>query len=132
MRFQFLLSFILLFSHQDQLSAQTLASQVEILRDTFGVPHILGKTDAAVAYGLAWAHAEDDFKTIQLTMLSGKQMLGRHLGKSGAAVDYVVGLMRCGDLVQRQMDTLSPEYLAVIRAIPRVSMLMRSTTIRRY
>ena len=24
------------------------------------------QTDAEVAYGLAWAHAEDDFETIQL------------------------------------------------------------------
>tara|TARA_B110000003_G_scaffold28254_1_gene26658 strand:- start:237 stop:434 length:198 start_codon:yes stop_codon:yes gene_type:complete len=37
---------------------------VEIVRDNFGVPHIYGKTDADVAYGLAWSHAEDDFKTI--------------------------------------------------------------------
>ncbi|MEN9289901.1 MAG: hypothetical protein RL317_1524, partial [Pseudomonadota bacterium] len=33
---------------------------VEIVRDDFGVPHINGKTDADAAYGLAFAHAEDD------------------------------------------------------------------------
>ena len=38
---------------------------VEIVRDKFGIPHIFGKTDADVAYGLAWANAEDDFETIQ-------------------------------------------------------------------
>ena len=38
---------------------------IDIVRDSFGVPHIFAPTDAEVAYGLAWAHAEDDFKTIQ-------------------------------------------------------------------
>jgi acyl-homoserine lactone acylase PvdQ len=33
--------------------------RVRILRDEFGVPHIYGGTDADVAYGLAFAHAED-------------------------------------------------------------------------
>jgi acyl-homoserine-lactone acylase len=34
--------------------------QVEILRDEFGVPHVLGRTDANRAYGFAWAKCEDD------------------------------------------------------------------------
>ena len=35
------------------------AYDAEIRRDEFGVPHIYGKTDADVAYGVAIAHAED-------------------------------------------------------------------------
>ncbi len=34
--------------------------ETTILRDTWGVPHIFGKTDADAAYGLAYAHCEDD------------------------------------------------------------------------
>jgi acyl-homoserine-lactone acylase len=37
------------------------AYDVQITRDKFGVPHINGKTDADASYGLAYAHAEDDF-----------------------------------------------------------------------
>ena len=36
-----------------------------IYRDNLGVPHIFGNTDADAVFGLAYAHAEDDFKTIQ-------------------------------------------------------------------
>jgi acyl-homoserine-lactone acylase len=36
-----------------------------IARDKFGVPHIFGRTDPDVAYGVAYAHAEDDFATLQ-------------------------------------------------------------------
>ena len=30
-------------------------TKIDIVRDSFGVPHIFAKTDAEVAYGLAWA-----------------------------------------------------------------------------
>ena len=38
---------------------------VIIYRDTWGVPHIFGKTDADAAYGLAYANAEDDLQNMQ-------------------------------------------------------------------
>ncbi|HEY9489030.1 MAG TPA: penicillin acylase family protein, partial [Chryseosolibacter sp.] len=44
-------------------------SQIDIVRDHFGVPHIFAKTDPEVAFGLAWAHAEDDFNTLQKAIL---------------------------------------------------------------
>jgi len=54
-------------------SAQALAQaatnyDVEIIRDNWGVPHIFGVTDNDAAFGLAYAHAEDDFETIQETV----------------------------------------------------------------
>ena len=42
------------------------AYDVRIVRDDYGVPHIRGKRDADVAYGLAFAHSEDDFLTIRV------------------------------------------------------------------
>ena len=96
--------------------AQVNPSNIQIARDTYGVPHVFGKTDAEVAYGLAWAHAEDDFKTIQLTALAGKGMLGRHAGKEGAAVDYVVGLLRTKETAKEKMHTLSPDFVTVAKA----------------
>lgn len=45
---------------------------VRILRDSFGVPHVYGKTDADVAFGLAYAHAEDDFLTIQQSLMTSR------------------------------------------------------------
>ena len=61
--------------------AQINPKNIDIVRDAFGVPHIYGKTDADVAYGLAWAHAEDDFKTIQQGYLAGNAILENILGR---------------------------------------------------
>ncbi len=47
----------------DRLAAR--AQTVTIIRDDFGVPHIYGKTDADVVFGLLYAQAEDDFNRIE-------------------------------------------------------------------
>lgn len=94
--------------------AQINPQNITIARDSFGVPHIFAKTDAEAAYGLAWAHAEDDFKTIQLLTLAGKGLLGKALGKKGAQADYVVALLRCREIVEEKFNSLSPEFLKLI------------------
>lgn len=89
--------------------------QITIARDRFGVPHIFAPTDPEVAYGLAWAQAEDDFNTLQLVMLLGKARLGTALGKKGAAADYTLQLLRCRQLVEEQWNTLSPDFRALVQ-----------------
>ncbi len=89
-------------------------SGIEIIRDQWGVPHIYAQTDAEVAYGLAWAHAEDDFKSIQQIVAASKVRLGEHLGKDGATVDYLMGLLRCKEVVDQHFDDLSPEFVRIL------------------
>ncbi|BFG71757.1 acylase [Sediminibacterium sp. KACHI17] len=93
------------------LSAQFNINKIEIVRDSFGVPHIFAPTDAEVAYGLAWAHAEDDFYTIQQSYMAGKALLGAYKGKEGATIDYIVHLMRIKELVAAKYESdISPAY----------------------
>ena len=61
---------------------------VRIVRDSWGVPHIFGKTDADVAYGLAYAHAEDDFGTIAETLAMVRGRAGAMIGPGGATFDW--------------------------------------------
>ena len=46
-------------------SAATLARTVTIYRDTYGVPHVFGRTDASTAFGFAYAQAEDNFWRVE-------------------------------------------------------------------
>ena len=96
-------------------SAQISPSNITIVRDSFGIPHVFAKTDPEVAYGIAWAHAEDDFETLQLVVLSGKAKLGTGIGKKGAEGDYVINLLRIRKTVDEQWNTLSPDFLALIK-----------------
>ncbi len=89
--------------------------KINIARDSFGVPHIFAPTDPEVAYGIAWAHAEDDFTTIQTLLLTGKGQLATYLGKKGAPVDFVVGLLNTKATVQAQIGKMDPKFLALIK-----------------
>src|ERR1044072_3055791 len=50
--------------------AKAKTYHVRIVRDDFGVPHVFGHTDADAAFGLGFAHSEDDFATIQNVALA--------------------------------------------------------------
>jgi acyl-homoserine-lactone acylase len=88
--------------------------QIQIARDSFGVPHIFAKTDAEVAYGLAWANAEDDFESMQQVVLPAKNKMGKVLGKKGAAGDYAFALFRCMEITEERWGTLSDQYKKVL------------------
>ena len=97
--------------------SQINPSDVEIVRDAFGVPHIFGKTDADVAYGLAWAHAEDDFKTIQQGYLAGNAILGKHIGTKGAGADFIAQFIGSKEIVEKDYESkISPAYKKIAEA----------------
>ena len=108
---QLILFFLITFLN---FNAQLNLDSIDIVRGKYGTPHIFAKTDKEVAYGLAWAHAEDDFKTIQETFLPSKYMMGRYKGKEGVQLDYISQLLKCEELVDREIDNLSPEIIKVV------------------
>lgn len=86
---------------------------VEIARDPFGVPHINGRTDADTAYGLAYAHAEDDFSTIEDVVAMTRGRYGALAGSKGAQVDYVLHLLGARETSEKRYMELSAEVRAV-------------------
>ena len=93
-----------------------LEYQVEIIRDKWGVPHIIGSTNADTAYGLGFANAEDDFNTIQMVFLAARGKLAAAMGKDMAPIDYAVQLMKVWPTVEAKYQTLSPEVRSVCEA----------------
>ena len=89
---------------------------VRIRRDSWGVPHVLGATDADVAFGLAYAHSEDDFATIQEAALATRGTLAAAKGPQGATTDYLVRLMRVWPSVDAGYPRLPADLRAVLEA----------------
>ncbi|MDB5228269.1 MAG: hypothetical protein JWN78_2462 [Bacteroidota bacterium] len=86
-------------------------AEITIVRDSFGIPHIFAKTDAEVAYGLAWANAEDAFFETQNLVYVGKGMMGRKKGIEGAKADYFIHAIAARRLVEEHFEKdLSPEF----------------------
>ena len=101
----------------DAARARGEAYAAEIIRDDYGVPHIYGKRDTDVAFGLAYAHAEDDFKTLQSLIPFYRGELARHIGFDGLPIDYLVHWLDVRRTVAERFETdLSPEIRAHLQA----------------
>jgi len=86
-----------------------------VVRDRFGVPHISGRRDADAAFGLAYAHAEDDFLSIQRAVLAARGRLATVDGVRAVNDDYLVQLLGIWDDIAARYETdLSPETRAML------------------
>ena len=68
-----------------------------ITRDEWGVPHVHGETDAEAAFGLAYAHAQDDFKTIQDVLIASRGKLSELYGVKLKTIKGLFNLLK-GDV----------------------------------
>ncbi len=90
---------------------------VTILRDSWGVAHVFGETDTDTAYGMAYAHAEDDFYTIQQVLALSRGVMGQIEGPDAAPIDFLVQLLRIPETVDAKYDTeISPEIRDLVEA----------------
>ncbi|WP_306250199.1 penicillin acylase family protein [Parvularcula sp. IMCC14364] len=78
---------------------------VRIVRDKWGVPHIFGARDPDASFGLAYAHAEDDWQTIQETLMFRKGVLAKHIGQDGAITDYLVQLLKADQVMDARYES---------------------------
>ncbi len=92
--FSALFTLLLFFSILPSSLAQVQPQDVTIIRDSYGVPHIYGKTDADMVYGLAWAACEDDFNSVQENYLATIGRLSEVKGKDGAIMDILAHLVQ--------------------------------------
>ena len=90
-------------------------NNIEIIRDNYGVPHIYSNTDKELAYGLAYAHSEDDFKTIQEAYLAGNGLLSKYIGLKGAPVDFLTQLIQSEEVIDSLFETIDKKFIEVAK-----------------
>ncbi|HEX7348641.1 MAG TPA: penicillin acylase family protein [Rhodanobacteraceae bacterium] len=66
---------------------QREAQQVTITRDTWGIPHIQGATDADAVFGMMYAQCEDDFSRVQSNLLAALGWTARAEGEKALWAD---------------------------------------------
>ncbi|MBL7865668.1 MAG: penicillin acylase family protein [Cyclobacteriaceae bacterium] len=69
-------------SQQEVDRWKTQASQITITRDSWGVPHIAGKTDADVVFGMLYTQCEDDFARVERNYLVATARLAEAEGEA--------------------------------------------------
>jgi acyl-homoserine-lactone acylase len=112
--FLFTLLFNLCFLNTYAQNKKIDPKDITIARDVWGTPHIFAKTDAEVAYGLAWANAEDAFEPLQELLIIGKQMMGKKDGKEGAPFDFFVHSIGTEKTYQEKIAGISKEYMTYL------------------
>jgi acyl-homoserine-lactone acylase len=75
-------------AQEPSLAAWTRQAQaVTIVRDTWGIAHVYGKTDADAVFGVIYAQAEDDFNRIETNYLNALGRLAEAEGESAVYRD---------------------------------------------
>ena len=86
------------------------ATNVAIIRDTWGIPHVYGHTDADTVFGLMYAQAEDDFNRVEVNYLNGMGRLAETDGESEIYRDLRMKLFIDPEELKSQYQE-SPEWL---------------------
>jgi acyl-homoserine-lactone acylase len=88
---------------------------VEIKRDVWGVPHIEGPRDRDVAFGFAYAQAEDHYPLIEDAMRVYRGHKSASAGYEAMPLDYLIQLLEIRKYVDTKYDSdLSDEIKAVL------------------
>ncbi|HXG85684.1 MAG TPA: penicillin acylase family protein [Pyrinomonadaceae bacterium] len=89
-------------------TSKNLARSVTIYRDSFGVPHIYGRTDASVVFGLMYAQSEDNFWQLEEDHINKLGRASEIYGESRLAGDLTARLFETSKRAQDEYKSLSP------------------------
>ncbi len=92
---------------------KTRADAVTITRDDWGIPHIVGTTDADAVFGMMYAQAEDDFNRIEMNYLTAMGRRAEADGESALWSDLRMRLFIDHDSI-RAKYAASPEWLRAL------------------
>jgi acyl-homoserine-lactone acylase len=90
---------------------QVRAAHVRISRDDWGVPHVVGKTDADAVFGMIYAQAEDDFNRIERNYLVNLGRLAEAEGESAIWQDLRQRLFIDPEVLEQDLYPRSPAWL---------------------
>jgi acyl-homoserine-lactone acylase len=98
------------------MSPESMARQVTIVRDTWGVPHVYGPTDASVAFGLAYAQAEDNFAHLEDNFLRALGRAAEVHGEEALRDDLLCRALEIPRLAREEYQRAEPRMRAIYDA----------------
>src|ERR1041384_8597817 len=107
-----------LMAFESLLFAQTnpLARSVTIYRDTYGVPHVFGRTDASTAFGFAYAQAQDNFWRVEENFILALGRASELYGDKMLDEDRVNHALEIPRLARAEYARLDPQMRALCDA----------------
>jgi acyl-homoserine-lactone acylase len=96
--------------------ATPLAKQVTIYRDTYGVPHVFGRTDAATVFGFAYAQAEDNFWRVEENFILALGRGAELYGEKALNEDRLNAALEIPRLAREEYARLDPKMRSLCDA----------------
>ena len=93
-----------------------LTAPVEIVRNTYNVPHIFGETDADVFFGLGYAHAQDRLWQMTLMRRTAQGKLSELFGQRTLRTDELLRRLGLYRAAVRSVAAQDDETLAMLEA----------------
>src|SRR5687767_8432521 len=113
----FSLGFVLpQFASAAQVNPDALARQVTIYRDTYGVPHVFGRTDASAVFGFAYAQAEDNFWRVEENYMAAIGRSAEIYGERRVQRDRLNRALEIPRLAREEYQRLDPHTRSICDA----------------
>ena len=96
------------------LASQDLSNRVTIYRDTYGIPHVFGETDAATMFGFAYAQAEDNFWRIEDNYIRALGRQAEVQGEGGLVGDKRTRVLEIPRLARAEYRRLPKHMRALL------------------
>ncbi len=93
-----------------------ISERVEIVRDSYAIPHIFGENDADVLFGLGFAHAQDRLWQMELMRRTAQGRLSEMFGRESLATDELMRSLDIYGISQRAVAFQTSETLALLNA----------------
>ena len=103
-------------AHAQDQSPATLARTVTIYRDTYGVPHVFGRTDASTVFGFAYAQAEDNFWRVEENFINALGRASELYGEKSLEEDRLNHALEIPRLAQAEYARLDPHMRSLCDA----------------
>jgi len=99
-----------------RIDPQQLAAQVTIYRDTYGVPHVFGRTDPATVFGFAYAQAEDNFWRVEENFIFALGRAAEVHGENALDSDRLNRALEIPRLAREEYQRLDPKMRSLCDA----------------
>lgn len=93
-----------------------LARTVTIYRDTYGVPHVFGRTDASTVFGFAYAQAEDNFWRVEENFILALGRASELYGEKTLDEDRLNRALEIPRLAREEYARLDPKMRSLCDA----------------
>ncbi|MBA7650223.1 Acyl-homoserine lactone acylase QuiP [subsurface metagenome] len=103
-------------NYQGYIQGLPLHNQVEVLRDSWGIPHIYARDEHDLMVGQGFVHAQDRLWQMESIRRLTQGRLSEVAGEEALKADYFARLLGLPQLKSRAIKALSPKERTVLQA----------------